>query len=193
MAAGELSLRGVNPATLPLPEGLLVDVDTAEALHELDRPGHAVVVGATGMLAGATRSLAGRGHVVTSIARRPAELGPGVVSAPLDYRDRESLEACLAEATRERGPIELALCWIHTEAPEAPGVVAAALAPGARLVQVFGTRVWPLEAVPVHVAYRQVLLGSTSGRWLTHDEISSGVLAAVDRDGPIAVVGERPG
>jgi hypothetical protein len=32
------------------------------------------------------------------------------------------------------------------------------------IVQVFGTRVWPLADVPSHVAYRQVLLGSADGR-----------------------------
>ena len=67
-----------------------------------------------------------------------------------DYRDAEGLSAALARAIEERGPIELAVCWIHTDAPEAPRIVAAALAPGARLVQVFGTRVWPLEHVPLH-------------------------------------------
>ena len=36
VAAGELSLRGVNPVTLQLPEALLVDVDTPEALVSLE-------------------------------------------------------------------------------------------------------------------------------------------------------------
>jgi molybdopterin-guanine dinucleotide biosynthesis protein A len=190
-AAGELSLRGVNPVTLELPDGLLVDVDTPDALAELERPGHAVVVGGTGMLAAATRAFAARGHHVTSIARRTAGLGAGVTSLELDYRDSSALVEALAKATESRGPIELALCWIHTDAPEAPRIVADALAPGARFVQVFGTRPWPLETVPLHVAYRQVLLGSIKGRWLTHEEISAGVLEAVDRDRPVSVVGQR--
>jgi molybdopterin-guanine dinucleotide biosynthesis protein A len=191
IASGELSLRGVNRATLPLPEGLLADVDVPERLAELERPGHALVVGATGMLAGLTRELAARGHTVTSIARRSAGLGPGVTSVPLDYRDSEALEAALARAVGARGPLELAVCWIHTDAPAAPKLVAAALAPGARLVQVFGTRIWPLEDVPLHVAYRRALLGSREGRWLTDDEISAGVVAAVDADQPSRVVGEQ--
>lgn len=36
VAAGELSLRGVNPVTLPVPETMLVDVDTPEALALLE-------------------------------------------------------------------------------------------------------------------------------------------------------------
>ena len=191
VAAGEPSLRGVNPRTLELPDELLVDADTPQALEELERPGHALVVGATGMLAELTRGLAGRGHRVTSIARRPSALGDGVTPVAQDYRDAEGLSAALSRAAEERGPIELAVCWIHADAPAAPHIVADAIAPGARLLQVFGTRVWPLDVVPVHLAYRQVLLGSIEGRWLTHDEISSGVLEAVDADRPLSVVGER--
>jgi molybdopterin-guanine dinucleotide biosynthesis protein A len=37
VAAGELSLRGVNPTTLEIPAALLVDVDTPAALAELER------------------------------------------------------------------------------------------------------------------------------------------------------------
>jgi molybdopterin-guanine dinucleotide biosynthesis protein A len=191
VARDVLSLRGVNEATLRLPEPLLLDVDTPEALADLERPGHVVVIGGTGMLAGATRSLAERGHLVTSIARRPAELGPSVTSVALDYRDVGELRRALEESVAARGPVELALCWVHTDAPDVPSVVAAALRPGARLVQVFGTRVWPLDPVPLHIAYRRVLLGSAEGRWLTHAEIAGGALQAIDADLPVHVVGER--
>jgi len=191
VAAGELSLRGVNPATLGLPDGLLRDADTPDVLLELERPGHALVVGGTGMLAPAVRALTTRGHVVTCIARRGGDLGSGVVVEQVDYRNGVQLREALARATQSRGPIELAVCWIHTDAPDAPRIVADALAPGARLVQVFGTRVWPLADVPLHMAYRQALLGSVDGRWLNHEEISEGVLDAVDADRPVSVVGER--
>lgn len=191
VAGGELSLRAVNPTTLELPEGLLVDVDTPEALAALERPGHALVVGGTGMLAAVPPFLARRGHEVTAIARHSIPLGPGVTVVQVDYRDIDALQGALVRATASHGPFELAVCWIHPDAPQAPAIVVRSLAPGARLVQVFGTRVWPLDSVPLQVAYRQVLLGSVGGRWLTHEEISAGVLAAVDADVPITVVGQR--
>jgi hypothetical protein len=37
VAAGELSLRGVNPVTLKLPDDLLLDADTPAALARLER------------------------------------------------------------------------------------------------------------------------------------------------------------
>jgi molybdopterin-guanine dinucleotide biosynthesis protein A len=192
LAAGELMLRGVVETRLDVEEALLADVDTAEKLTELEKPGHVVVVGGTGMLAGLSRALAARGHRVTVVARRPVDLGAGVEQLTLDYRSTEALERALAAAAAERGPVELAVAWIHTDAPAAPAAVARAVAPGGRLVQVFGTRIWPLQPVPIHLAYRQVLLGSVTGRWLTNEEISAGVLAAIDADEPLHVVGERP-
>ena len=153
------------------------------------------------MLVGLTRALVARGHAVTSIARRPTTLDEEgarndrlhglLVPAALDYRDGPALEDALERAIGERGPLELAVCWIHTDAPEAPGIVARSLAPGARCVQVFGTRRWALADVPLHVAYREVLLGAVGDHWLTHEEISAGVLAAIDADEPCRVVGER--
>ena len=201
VAAGEPSLRGVNPVTLELPERILADADTQAELALLERPGHALVIGGTGMLAGLTRALVARGHPVTSIARRATTLLSErarndqpqglLVPVALDYRDSAALEEALVQVAAERGPVDLAVCWIHTDAPHAPGLVAHALAPGARLVQVFGTRHWPLAEIPLHVAYRQALLGTSGGRWLTHEEISEGVLAAIDADLPCRVVGER--
>ncbi len=164
-------------------------MDTPEELAALDQPRHALVVGGTGMLAGVTTALAARGHPVTVIARRPAALG--VSQLALDYRDTTALERGLENAVAERGPVELSVLWVHTDGPAAPAAVAEATAPGGRVVQVFGTRIWPLDPVPVHVAYRQVLLGSIGGRWLTNAEISDGVLAAVDADEPVRVVGDR--
>jgi molybdopterin-guanine dinucleotide biosynthesis protein A len=191
IAAGELTLRGLVESLVDVDAALLADSDTPEELAELAEPGHALVVGGTGMLAGVSRSLAARGHRVTVVARRPVDLGAGVEQLALDYRSGETLERALSRAADARGLVELAVAWIHTDAPAAPAAVASVVAPGGRLVQVFGTRVWPLQPVPLHLAYRQVLLGSVGGRWLTNEEISAGVLAAIDADEPLHVVGER--
>jgi molybdopterin-guanine dinucleotide biosynthesis protein A len=191
LSTGELSLRGVNENVVELDPRLLANVNTPAELAALERPGHALVVGGTGMLAGLTTALAERGHSVTVVARSGAALPRGAVQLAVDYRDDRTLAEGLAAAVAERGEIELAVAWIHTDAPAAPATVAGAVAPGGRLVQVFGTRVWPLQPVPPHVSYRRVLLGSIGDRWLTDDEIAAGVLDAIDTDEPLAVVGER--
>ncbi|MGH3109841.1 MAG: short-chain dehydrogenase, partial [Gaiellaceae bacterium] len=75
---------------------------------------HTLIVGGTGMLARLVADLAERHDALTVVARTPRRLPPGGVQLALDYRSTEDLRRGLAEAIRERGPIELAVCWIHT-------------------------------------------------------------------------------
>ena len=92
LGRGELSLRGVNQTVLELDERLLADVDTPGDLELLDRPGHALVVGGTGMLAGLTRSSPSaatrsqwlRVTVSTSAAASPSPRS--TIATPLRWR-----------------------------------------------------------------------------------------------------------
>jgi hypothetical protein len=92
------------------------------------------------MLAGVVLLLVDEGYRVSAVARRSGPLEALVRRAEgldgevrplaLDYRDGESLQAALEEATGEWGAIRLAVCWIHSVAPEALWIVAGALASG---------------------------------------------------------------
>ncbi|GAA5512637.1 hypothetical protein Dcar01_01354 [Deinococcus carri] len=146
-----------------------------------------LVVGGTGMLAGVVRALLEEGDEVTVLARRPERLQDTRAHLlPLDYRDTEALERALAQA----GPFDRAVVWIHGTAPEAPFVVArhvrgpywhllgSAAANPARM----GSRRRERFAA-LHHDYRELILGfvlaGESSRWLTHEEISGGVLHAL--------------
>lgn len=177
---------------------------------------HALVVGGTGMLRGLTLALAGRGLVVSVIARNRDRLHALAAAAdsltgainpiPLDYRDGEELRSALRRALAAYGPVGLAVCWIHSTAPEAVGQIARVIGSrGARsrLFHVRGSAAAnPAEKAQrlpewlahcPNVQYRQVILGfvveGARSRWLTHQEISDGVLAAVDADAPFFIVG----
>ncbi len=124
----------------------------------------------------------------------------------LDYRDTAALRAALQDAVRQHGPIELAVCWIHRTAPAAPAVVAAFTGtperPG-RFFHVQGSvAADPARAEPGQraaleqagpILYREVILGFVieegRSRWLTHREISEGVLEAIRADRPRFIVG----
>lgn len=181
-----------------------------------DRHQHALVVGGTGMLAGVSLGLAARGYAVAVIARNRARLAyleersagmpGGIYPLPLDYRHSATLRAALDQHQRDRGPVELAICWIHSVAPEAAFIVADAVARNenqCRFFHVLGSAgADPLKLPadqPAGLAshpgliYRQIILGfvreGSSSRWLSDDEISAGVLDAIELDAKLQIVG----
>ncbi|PZN13228.1 MAG: short-chain dehydrogenase [Bacillota bacterium] len=177
---------------------------------------HALVVGGTGMLRGASLGLAARGYIVSVVARGRSRLDALVRDAAgragsihpvaVDYRDTGALANALADARSRFGPIELAVVWVHSVAPAAPLAVARLVGtpehPG-RFFHVLGSatadpsrpdprRRATFASFP-NIRYREVILGfvvdGRRSRWLTHEEISAGVLAAVDADRPRFIVG----
>lgn len=168
---------------------------------------HALVVGGTGMLREATLTLAQRCTAVSAVARRAASVAdtwPGINPLPLDYHDAAALAQALRRAVGHYGPIQLAVCWIHSSAPEALQTVAAELGRSGepcRLFHVRGSAAADptrlprpaLDELPPTVSYRQVILGfqieGNRSRWLTHREISQGVLQAIEDDAEYRVVG----
>jgi hypothetical protein len=179
-------------------------------------PRHALVVGGTGMLRGATLGLVARGWAVSVVARNARRLGrlrddaaaAGGVVRPVcvDYRDAPALDFGLTEAARDLGPPGLAVVWAHSSAPDAPFAIARLLdAAGlpADYVHVLGSatadplrpddgRAARYAAFP-RLAYREVILGFAidggRSRWLRDEEISAGVLSAVDSGAARTVVG----
>ena len=166
---------------------------------------HALVVGGTGMLAGVTRWLAEQGYIV-SIVSRQAQLSGNVSDGrslnpiAVDYRDEDSLRQCIAEAITAYGPVDLAVFWIHTDAPDAFRVITDEVSTHTnvpwRLVHVLGSgaHVHPESPqIPLNCLYRQIILGfiieGNRSRWLTHKEISGGVIEAIRNDKEYSEVG----
>jgi NAD(P)-dependent dehydrogenase (short-subunit alcohol dehydrogenase family) len=175
---------------------------------------HALVVGGTGMLRGVSERLASRGDSVSVVARTERALfaladdaagaSGRIYPVAVDYRDSARLRQVLSEAVDQRGPITLAVCWIHTDAAEAPRVIAEVvgrtppdcryfdLAGSARVRRAAELICNPFGAYP-HLLYRLIMLGfvieQNTSRWLTHDEISRGVIRAIDADAPRSVIG----
>lgn len=118
----------------------------------------------------------------------------------VDYREPDNLRRRIAEAISVYGPIELAVFWIHADAQEGFRVIADE-------VSVFTQDAWRLfhvrgSAVHLHpdtpkvapnCLYRQVILRfvleGEGTRWLMHNEISGGVIEAIQNDCERAVVG----
>ena len=167
---------------------------------------HALVVGGSGMLAGLCRSLAADRWHVTVVGRDPGKLARAASGDPrmhllsADYEQSAVFVAALGEATAARGSVELAICWIRSWAPRALLDAAAVIAPGGRLFHVLGSQGSDASAAATatlwrrdDIDYRAVQLGAGAEgdgrRWLTNDEISAGVYAAVLADQPYYLVG----
>lgn len=177
---------------------------------------HALVVGGTGMLSAVSLWLASEGYSVSVVARRQAGLdaltraaqahGNAVNSVPVDYEDDVRFLRALGEAVAECGPIALAVCWIHSTAPDAVWTVAQVVSSDShspRLIHVRGSAVAdpsrPDEALEARMAaypglsYEVVVLGfvveAGRSRWLTDEEIAAGVIAAIQKPARRTVVG----
>lgn len=157
----------------------------------------ALVLGGTGMLAGAATSLLDDGwHVVLPSRRRPAlpatngDGRPGTAQwVHADWTDPADLAKSAGAALG--GAADLLVAWVHREVRTAVlRAVGPLLAPGAPVVEVHGSAsANPLGGCPEPVLAdhptQQVVLGfvrhAGRTRWLTHEEISAGVLDAVNR------------
>lgn len=171
------------------------------------------------MLADATRFLARQGRIVTVIARHArslARLMDGCTDAahairplPLDYCHHEALHRALIERQEVDGPFDLVVCWMHDTAADGPTVVAQAIEGHAgattpcQFVHVIASATRsPMDAARrwqarLHhrpgISYHQVILGyhreGGRTRWLHDDEISAGVIEAVERAEPRRIIG----
>jgi hypothetical protein len=168
--------------------------------------GHALVVGGSSMLAGLCRMLAATGGRVTVVGRDQQKLARATTNdvrldaLSVNYLDITAVTAALDAAVAARGPITLAVCWIRSWAPQSLLAAADAVAPGGCLFHVLGSQAGNASRAAIdelaageHLRYRQVQLGVIAGgagrRWLTNDEISAGIYAAIVADRPYQLVG----
>ena len=178
---------------------------------------HVLVVGGTGMLRAVSLGLAVRAEFVSVLARdegRLADVAEAATRLPgtlmpwsVDYRNDADLATTVTSSVEAFGPVDAVVAWIHSDAPNAPVLVARIVGSAGRSFRWFDivgsgdpdaasradARRDALVAVS-KLGYHRVVLGRVreeSGfRWLTHDEISRGVLDAIDAARPEAVVGE---
>ncbi|MCS1351885.1 SDR family NAD(P)-dependent oxidoreductase [Mechercharimyces sp. CAU 1602] len=183
---------------------------------------HALVVGGTGMLRGAVLALAESGWSVTVMARSQRRLHQLVEEVQqrgykgaihpvvTDYTlEKEWLEDC-ERAKEAYGLFQCVIAWIHGPAVHAPLQLARWLEQSespSQFYHVIGSsgadptvdqvgRRAPFQKLQ-RVSYHEVVLGfideGSYSRWLTHEEISSGVLHALETSEKQVIVGSvRP-
>ncbi len=168
---------------------------------------HALVVGGSGMLAGFSKGLLAEARTVAIAARNEARIraiDPRIIPVVCDYNREDECLAGIRSHCRVHGAPDLCVAWIHSRSPEFRRALAALVKERGHFVQVLGSA----TADPAHperlAAYRAVsdglavettlvVLGyvveSSGSRWLTDEEISSGVAEAVRSGAGLHVVG----
>ncbi|KMK75619.1 short-chain dehydrogenase [Alkalihalobacillus pseudalcaliphilus] len=171
---------------------------------------HALVIGGTGMLSNVSLWLANEGFKVSVIGRNPdrmkklintSEQQGHITPLLVDYKNEIELEEQLRIVIKENGSIDLVIAWIHSVGKNVLNVVSQELLIDNhtwRLFQVLGSSSNLKEIkIKANVAdnchYRQVQLGfitkNNHSRWLTHEEISNGVIEAISNDKLVNIVG----
>lgn len=170
---------------------------------------HVIIFGGTGMLAGATKWLIENAEQISVVGRnkqrleqlRPEYDNSNFQPVILDYKDSEALREFLQRTIQTYGPVDLVVSWIHSVAPDAIPIILGELQHQKnpwRLVHIKGSS-HDLSAisneitVPKNCLYCDVQLGfkaeGSVSRWLTHEEISNGVISAIYHNKRRTVVG----
>ncbi|TSB46617.1 short-chain dehydrogenase [Alkalicoccobacillus porphyridii] len=169
-----------------------------------------LIFGGTGMLLQATKWLEKEYDNIT-VFGRDAGKNPWLLDQvennnfeflELDYRNTEHLKKLIQQSFEKYGQFDCVLAWIHGTAPNALATIIKELEMNQRqsyrLFHVKGSssslsHMKNEVIVPDNCLYREVILGfcleGDSSRWLTHKEISDGVINAIKDDDKKSIVG----
>lgn len=169
---------------------------------------HALVIGGTGMLRNVCHYLNDENWFVSVVGRRMSKLEivkktsihPEKISPiSVDYHQYDVFKRKLFNAFEMYGFPQLIVSWIHSSAPDALGTLLNVMEQANHTWRLFhiqsSANVFTKENTSVSTTclYRRVYLGFVldqhTSRWLTHDEISQGVIDAIKTDREETVVG----
>ena len=168
---------------------------------------HLLVIGGTGMLSQAVLYFASQYSTISVIARHQGGLNRLKAQAgenseifnllAVDYRNYGKLVKKVSESVQEFGDVNTIISWIHSTAPDALQTVCRDLDSNSGKINLFEIVSSERGKIPNYhvqqakgfslfqsIKYHSILLGAvkdgSSLRWLTHDEISDGVIDAVE-------------
>jgi NAD(P)-dependent dehydrogenase (short-subunit alcohol dehydrogenase family) len=170
---------------------------------------HALVIGGTGMLSDVSLWLVSEGYHVSVIGRDEERLkqlrsrvqdSTCITPIAVDYHQEESLREKIRTTVAKNGPLELVVAWIHSPFKNVLESITLEVANPKQwsLFHVIGSRANATKLRAdlnraVNCNYRQVQLGfmveGQNSRWLTHEEISEGVIEAILKETQYHLVG----
>ncbi len=177
---------------------------------------HALIIGGTGMLRDVTLYLLNKFDKVSVIARSSdkfkkleedaGNLSKSINKLQLDYSNYNDLTALLIKSIKDFGEITLVVSWVHSTAPLAPVLTAKVIndtSSKCDFYEVLGSafanpenqyeerkeKFSDFEKIIYHKIILGFILESGSNRWLRNEEISSGVISAIENRNENHIVG----
>ena len=162
----------------------------------------ALVIGGTGMLAEVVRELSSIYGVVGVVGRTQdklnslSEFSPNIFPMKSDYSEIENFEESLKAFTANYEKPSLIVSWVHSSSPDVPILVSKYCeydfydivgSSGRESSHI--SRIREQKIVALGLNYHRVILGTLDGRWLTNEDISTGVLQAIKIQSPEFLVG----
>jgi NAD(P)-dependent dehydrogenase (short-subunit alcohol dehydrogenase family) len=165
---------------------------------------HALVIGGTGMLSDVCVALAQQGYIVSIIGRTISKFQRIISESPvdsifpilIDYNTSEVINE-VEKVIEEKGSFDLIVSWTPNYNTLERVCEMNREIDSFRLFHVKGSRRYFKDEtfqIPANCNYRKVFLGfiieDDHSRWLTHHEISTGVINRIENDQPTGIIGQ---
>ena len=177
---------------------------------------HALIIGGTGMLKDVTLYLLNQFDKVSVIARSSdkfkklqqdaGNLSKNINKLQLDYCNYNDLTPLLIKSIKDFGEINLVVSWVHSTAPLAPVLTAKIINNSSSecdFYEVLGSafanpenqyeerkeKFSDFEKIVYHKIILGFILESDSSRWLKNEEISKGVIDAIENEKENHIIG----
>ncbi|PGB04733.1 short-chain dehydrogenase [Bacillus toyonensis] len=170
---------------------------------------HVLVIGGTGMLKkvsmwlceqGFHVSIIGRDEVKLENVKRASSAPENITCLPLDYHNNDDVKIAIKGTIERNGPITLVVAWIHSSAKYALSLICKEIEFSSEthsLFHILGSKASRMTAEKIGgtlCRYHRIILGfileDTYGRWLTHQEISDGVINGIESNCNEWIVGQ---
>lgn len=135
-------------------------------------------------------SIIGRDEVKLENVKRESITSENITCLPLDYHNDDDVKLAIKSTIERNGPITLVVAWIHSSAKGTLSLICRELDLTSETYNIFhilgsnASRTPPQKIGGTRCSYHRIILGfildDTYGRWLTHEEISDGVIKGIE-------------
>lgn len=159
---------------------------------------HALVVGGSGMLAKTSLWLADNGYTVSVIGRNSSklskliEMSKNIIPISVDYYNESLFRSEIHNSITTRGSYDVVVAWIHSIEKRIIDIISSEIRKTTdkewSLFHVLGSsenleeilrEIDPIENYEYHQVQLGFIFENNKSRWLTHDEISNGVINCI--------------